>query len=232
MAWVRRLASIFPGFGTPVQNDTLFQSVANALSGTTQAQVALSGLTPAISAGKLRVKIYQFGGTSPTVLNLVMNATDGVEVVCIAEISPVVATVSGGGLTLTDGAMSATGVKVLTSATGAFTSALVGRQVSVSTAGNAAGTATLTSTVTAYTSATSITLADGSLKTAAVSSATILFPPYSNIGVKTAGSLALSGYDFIFPFCLDFAATEFDVNYTLGGTSPTAQMDVEVLGTV
>ena len=231
MAWIRRLSSIFPAFGTPLVNDSIFQSVGNSLSGTSQAQVALTGLSPNIYAGRVRVKIYQFGGTSPTLLNVIINVTDGVEVVGIFDNSPVVATVPGNALTLTDGAMAA-GVAVLTSATGAFVAGLVGRPITVSKAGNAAGTATLSSTVIAYTSATSITLANPTLQTGGTSTATILFPPYSNIGVKTAGSLSLSGYEFLVDFCTDFAITEVDVNYTLGGTSPTAQMDLEILGTV
>ena len=230
MTWVNRLSKIFPGFGVPVSNDTLFQSVGNSLSGTSQAAVALTSLSPTLSCGWIRVKIYQFGGTSPTLLSLVVNVTDGVEVVCVNQTIPVVASVPANALTLTDGAMSSASA-VLTSATGAFVSGLVGRQISVSKAGNAGGTAALLSTVITYTSATSITLANATLQTGGTSSATITFPPYSNIGVKTAGSLSQSGYDILIPFEVDINVSEVDVNYTLGGTSPTAKMDLEVGGT-
>lgn len=238
MTFTSSLKKIFPAFGNPFINDAVYLKQSQPLSGTAQAQVALASLSPTLSAGRVRVKVYQFGGTSPTLLNLILNVTDGTSVVCIGQISPVVATVPGtsvtpGGTALaTDGAMSATGIKVLTSATGAFTPAMVGLTIAVSTAGNAGGTIPLYSTIASYQSPTQVTLADGSVKTTAVSGATItLTTAYSNSGVKTAGSLSESGFDFIFDFCVDMNVSELDVNYTLGGTTPTAVMDVEISGT-
>src|ERR1700675_4822852 len=116
MSFVNRLIRIFPGYGNPFSNDALYLKVGQALSGTTQAQVALTTLSPTLSNGRVRLKLYQFGGTSPTLLNLVVNVTDGTSVVCIYENSPVVATVPatattpGGTALATDGATSATGL--------------------------------------------------------------------------------------------------------------------------
>jgi hypothetical protein len=239
MTFSRSIARILPGFGSPIKNDTLFMSVNNALSGTVQAQISLTGLTPAITSGYVRVKLYQFGGTSPTLLSLIVNVDDGTSVVAIYINDPVVATVPGvsvtpGGVSLaTNGAMATTNLKVVTSASNPFTPSQVGAAIAISKAGNAGQTLPLYSTVASYQSAGQITLSTSAAITSALASATItLLGNYANSGTSTAGSLSESGFDFVIPFMVDINVTEVDVNYTLGGTAPTAVMDVEVSGTV
>src|ERR1039457_2061147 len=203
MAWLNRLLSMVNGPGVPVQNDTLFQSVGNAL--TTSQTTSLSGLSPTISKGMIRCKVYGANGTTPTLTGIAVTSSDGTQFVQVYH-SGVWATAlsldeTPAGTTLgTDGAMSATGVKVLTSATGAFTAAMVGAQVSVSTAGNAAGSISLFTTIASYQSATQVTLAAGSVKTAAVSGATIVLTGnYQNAGSATAPA----GFDIVIPFEVD-----------------------------
>jgi hypothetical protein len=238
MAFQKSIARLLPGFGSPVKNDTLFLSLANALSGTTQAQVSLTGFSPTISVGYVRVKLYQFGGTSPTLLSLIVNVDDGTSVVCIYLNDPVVATVPGNSVTpggtqlVTNGAMTSAS-KVLTTATAnTFTPAMVGDTISVSKAGNTGGTLPLYTTIASYQSGTQVTLAAATLQTGGTTGATVtLLANYSNSGTSTAGSLSESGYDFLIPFIVDINVTELDINYTLGGTTPTALMDVEISGT-
>jgi hypothetical protein len=93
MAWTQRLPKLVPGLGSPFQNDTLFQSVATALTGTSAQTTSLTGLTPTVSCGYVRVKIYGGGGTSPLVTVLSLFVTDGTTYVLIG--AP-----TGGGLTM------------------------------------------------------------------------------------------------------------------------------------
>ena len=229
MAWLNRLLSMVNGPGVPVQNDTLFQSVGNAL--TTSQTTSLSGLSPTISKGMIRCKVYGANGTTPTLTGIAVTLSDGTQFVQVYH-SGVWATAlsldeTPAGTTLgTDGAMSATGVKVLTSATGAFTAAMVGAQVSVSTAGNAAGSIPLFTTIASYQSATQVTLAAGSVKTAAVSGATIVLTGnYQNAGSATAPA----GFDIVIPFEVDMNVSRCDVVTTGAGGS---LLDVEISGTI
>ena len=227
MSWINRLLSMVNGPGVPIQNDTLFQSVGNAL--TTSNTTTLSGLSPTISKGLIRCKVY--GGLStPTLASLACYVSDGVDFVCVentgvwATALPLSATPAGTQL-CTDGAMSATGVKVLTSASNPFTQAMVGATIAVSKAGNAAGTLPLYTTVASYQSPGQITLAAATLETAAGSSMTVtLTESYLNGG--SAGTPG--GVDFVIPFEVDINVSRLDVVTTGGGTS---YMDLEISGT-
>ena len=230
MAWINRLLSMVNGPGIPVQNDTLFQSVGNAL--TTANTTTLSGLSPTISKGLIRMKVY--GGLStPTLTGYSMFVSDGTQFVCVAT-SGVWATAlslsatPAGTQLATDGAMSATGVKVLTSASNPFTAAMVGQTISVSKAGNTAGTLPLYTTIASFQSAGQVTLAAATLETAAGSSMTItLTESYLN-----GGSVGISGtpggVDIVVPFEVDINVSRLDVVTTGGGTS---YMDLEISGT-
>lgn len=227
MTFINRLLSMVNGPGIPVQNDTLFLSQNQGL--TTSQTTSLTSLSPTISKGLVRVKVYG-GGTSPTLASVKVSVSDGTQFVCIFN-SGVWATAltldatQAGTAVATDGAMSATGVKVLTSATGAFTPAMVGLQIAVSTAGNAGGTIPLYTTVASYQSATQITLAAGSVKTTAVSGATItLVGAYLNGG----SAAAPAGYDVVIPFEVDLNVSRVDVITTGAGVS---FIDIEASGT-
>lgn len=146
MTFVRRLNSIFPTFGSPILNDTLFLEANVALSGTGQQSTAIpassGAFAPAISTGKIRYKIYGGGGTSPTLTDVVITATDGTN---------------------------------------------------------------------------TVTLGSG-----------VLHPSSAiAIGTGTTGMI-----DTEIDFILDISATSFTIKTTLGGTSPTASMDVEVCATI
>ena len=85
MAFNRRLDSTFPGFGVGVRNDSSYlqTSLAMTTSGSPQTwPLPASGTfsTP-FTAGKLRLKIYNGGGTTPAVTNIVVTFTDGTNTV-------------------------------------------------------------------------------------------------------------------------------------------------------
>lgn len=71
---------LFPGFGVPVQNDSIYLRTGIALS-TTGAQTntipATGVLAVGTTAGRFRFKIYNGGGTSPTLVTASVTATDG-----------------------------------------------------------------------------------------------------------------------------------------------------------
>jgi hypothetical protein len=228
VSFINRLLSMVNGPGIPFQNDTLFLTQNQAL--TTSQTTSLTALTPAVSQGLVRAKVYG-GGTSPTLTGMKISVSDGTQFVCIFN-SGVWATAltldatQAGTAVATDGAMSATGVKILTSVTGAFTPAMVGQQIAVSTAGNAAGTVPLYTTVASYQSATQVTLAAGSVKTTAVSSATItLTGAYLNGG----SAAAPAGFDVVVQFEVDLQISRVDVITTGAGIS---LIDIELSGTL
>src|SRR5271166_847421 len=80
MSWVNRLWAVVPSFGNPFVNDTLFQAVNQAL--TTSTTVSLTGLSPTVSKGYVRMKIYG-GQSSPTVTKLQATLSDGTDFVTI-----------------------------------------------------------------------------------------------------------------------------------------------------
>jgi hypothetical protein len=80
MAFNRRLDSTFPGFGVSVRADSTYLSTGNSMSGTAQQTFTLptSGtFAVPFTSGRLRVKIYNGGGTTPAVSDLVVNMSDG-----------------------------------------------------------------------------------------------------------------------------------------------------------
>lgn len=80
MAFNRRLDSTFPGFGVGVRNDASYLQTGLALSGTVQQTFPFpsSGtFSTSFTAGKIRLKIYNGGGTTPAVSDLVVRFTDG-----------------------------------------------------------------------------------------------------------------------------------------------------------
>lgn len=156
MAFVNRLTAILNGFGTGLQNDTLYRSQGISLSTTAIQTNTLSGFSPTLSKGYIRVKIYGAGGTAPTLLALNVNVSDGTTFVMVYGNSPVVAT------------------------------AIV----------------------------MSTTVAAGS--------------PYTNGGSNTNPG----GEEYLIPFEVDINCTQLSILTTLGGTTPTAKMDVEINGTV
>lgn len=91
MAFNYRVFLIVPGFGTPIQNDSLFLSPGNALSTTSAQTTTLSGLTPTIKQGWIRCKVYNGGGTSPTLINLTIQVTDGTTTEYVAVFNPATA---------------------------------------------------------------------------------------------------------------------------------------------
>lgn len=75
MAFTNRVLLIVPGFGQPIQNDTLFLKAGTAIaSGSTT--TSLAGLTPAIKDGWVRFKIYS-GSAGSTFTSAIITVTDG-----------------------------------------------------------------------------------------------------------------------------------------------------------
>ena len=231
MAFLQRLINIMPSMGSPIQNDAAQVKTSIALSTTSAQTNTLSGISPTFTKGYVRVKVGQGGGTAPTLLNLQVVVSDGTTFVLIGAFTPVVATapllslVAGG--TVIGGANGSitSGAAILTSASAPFTPAMVGSAISLSNAG--VGGILFYTTILSYTSATSVTLANnaGATTTTAVMTLT---STYGNAGVLAT---SVGGVDFVFPFCQDLACTQISFLTTLGGTTPLAQMDVEVSAT-
>ncbi len=88
MSFNNRLDRIFPGMGQPLRNDTLFLAQGLALSTTGQQSNTLPAaglLVPTTSAGRMRVKIYNGGGTTPALTDLLVTASDGTNTVVIGQ---------------------------------------------------------------------------------------------------------------------------------------------------
>ena len=84
----RRLDSIFPGMGQPFRNDATFVQLALAMTGTVQQSFPIPAtgvLVPTTTAGRIRLKIYNGGGTSPTLTDLVITATDGTNTITLLQ---------------------------------------------------------------------------------------------------------------------------------------------------
>lgn len=87
MAITNSIANNSSGFGTP----QLVQRVGVALSGSSQqtTSVPSSGsITPGIYQGKIRVKIYAGTGTGVTLVDLVLQITDGTNTVILDNYHP------------------------------------------------------------------------------------------------------------------------------------------------
>lgn len=89
MPFNRRLDSTFPGFGQGFRQDSLLVQTGLALSGTVQQTfpIPASGVLPlTFTAGKLRIKIYNGGGTTPALTDIVVTAGDGTNNITIGEL--------------------------------------------------------------------------------------------------------------------------------------------------
>jgi hypothetical protein len=230
MTVINRLATVSPGFGSPIVNDATQLSQNVALSGTVQQTKTLSGIFT-FSRGYVRVKIYAGGGTSPTLLNLQAIVSDGTTFVDIGGFTPVVASapalsVTPAGTQLATNGSITSGAAILTSASAPFTPAMVGLPISLSNAG-AAGVVLYT-TILSYQSATQVTLAANAGATTTTATV-VLTSAYGNGG--TLGT-SVGGIDFLFEFIVDLSCTQVSILTTLGGTTPTALMDVEIVGTI
>lgn len=77
MSITYRLNNQVPSLGAPVQNDSLFLSNSNALSGTAEQTTTLSSFVPALRGCKVKISIHTGGGTSPTVAAVRVQVSDG-----------------------------------------------------------------------------------------------------------------------------------------------------------
>lgn len=91
MAFTTRLAIITPSMGSPLSNDTLLLKAGTSLSGTVLQTTSITSITPTIRAGYVRVKLYNGGGTSPTLAALQIDFTDGTTTETVAVMNPAVA---------------------------------------------------------------------------------------------------------------------------------------------
>lgn len=231
MTFINRLNAVVPSMGTPIQNDTLLLKQGTALSGNTQQTTSLSSISPTLSKGFVRVKLYGAGGTSPTLTSLVVNVTDGTTFVCVywnnseTALAPAPSiTPAGTTIASADGHITAS-AKALTSAGALFTPAMVGQPISISNSGT--GGAAQYTTIAAYVSTTAVTTADAAVST--TTTATVkLTSSYGNGGSDTAPG----GIDVLIEFETDLNANAIDVLTTLGGTTPTALLDIEAAGTI
>lgn len=224
MAWVNRTLKTFPAMGNPFVNDSVFQSVGNAL--TTTNTTSLTALSPTLSAGKIRAKVYG-GLSSPTLTALSLVVSDGVDFVTVFQwTGTITLSATPAGVTLgTDGAMGA-GLAVLTSASNPFTPAMVGKTISVSKAGNTGGTLPLFTTIVSYQSPGQVTLGAATLQTGGTTGATvILTEAYINGGAAATPG----GVDFLVDFVVDISVSRLDCVTTGAGTS---LLDLEILGTL
>ena len=88
MAFNRRLDSLFPGMGVTVRNDSVYYQSGISLSGNSQqtSPIPSTGtLAVTSTAGRIRIKIYNGGGTSPVLADLVVNAGDGTNTIIIGQ---------------------------------------------------------------------------------------------------------------------------------------------------
>lgn len=92
MALNIRTERTLPGYGVGLKNDSLYLNAGIALSGTGQQSVVIlpsSGtFNPGFSACKLRFKIYNGAGTSPTLVDLVLQVSDGTNTVILWVFHP------------------------------------------------------------------------------------------------------------------------------------------------
>jgi hypothetical protein len=90
----KRLDAIVAGINVGIRQDSLYQSIGVALSTTSPQNNTLpaSGTFPiAYSTGWVRVKIYNGGGTNPTLASLKILAGDGTNSVLLYALNPATA---------------------------------------------------------------------------------------------------------------------------------------------
>jgi hypothetical protein len=101
MAFTNRTYGITNGFGTALL-DASYLNAGIALTTTGQQSNTVPGsgsFVQAITRGYLRVKIYNGGGTSPTLVDLLITATDGTNTVTFYVMHPTVAIALATGIT-------------------------------------------------------------------------------------------------------------------------------------
>lgn len=88
MSFNVRLDRTFPGMGQPLRNDAVFLQTGLALSGTVQQSfpIPLTGvLAPTTTMGRIRLKIYNGGGTTPALTDVLVTGSDGTNTVVIGQ---------------------------------------------------------------------------------------------------------------------------------------------------
>ena len=88
-----RLDRTFPGEGVSVRNDSVYYQSGITLSttGAVSNPIPATGVILGTTAGKIRIKIYNGGGTSPTIVNIQVNASDGTNTVPLYTYHPTTA---------------------------------------------------------------------------------------------------------------------------------------------
>lgn len=86
MAIVNSVATAGPGYGSGFLTQRLAIAVASGTTYSVPATGSVNG-NP-IYRGKIRVKIYNGAGTSPTVTELVLQITDGTNTVVLDDVKP------------------------------------------------------------------------------------------------------------------------------------------------
>jgi hypothetical protein len=88
-----RVDRLFPGTGQGFRNDAVYVRNGIALSTTGQVTNTMpaTGTILGTTTGRFRIKIYNGGGTTPTLVDLVVNATDGTNTVQVFSLHPSVA---------------------------------------------------------------------------------------------------------------------------------------------
>jgi hypothetical protein len=90
MAFVTNLNTITPSAGVPLYQAALTKA-GTSLSGTALQTTSFTSISPSIRSAKVRVKIYNGAGTSPTLVALVVNVTDGTTTETVYAMNPAVA---------------------------------------------------------------------------------------------------------------------------------------------
>lgn len=85
-----RVERTLPGYGVSVRNDSVYLQSGLSLSGTGQQTfpIPATGTLLGTTIGKIHIKIYNGGGTSPTLTNILVQASDGTNLVPIFEYHP------------------------------------------------------------------------------------------------------------------------------------------------
>jgi hypothetical protein len=240
MTFVNRLMAILPSQGVPLQNDTLFLKQSTAVTTATSPVIIQVGtqtvpLSPTISKGFVRVKCYEFVTTAATVTNIQVTVTDGTSYVLVGHYNPATPAVTSqtaGGTTIASANGSITsGAAILTSVSALFTPAMVGAPVVVPGAG--AGGIALYTTILSYQSATQVTLSANAGTTVTTATVKLTGPYFTSGAAGTSGTSfdTVGGIDMLFQFEVDINVNEVDVQVTMGTTSATGVVDVEVAGT-
>lgn len=88
MSLTVRLDRVFPGMGTPLRNDAIFLQTGLAMSGTAQQSFPIPAtgvLSLTTTMGRIRMKVYNGGGTTPALADILATASDGTNTVVIGQ---------------------------------------------------------------------------------------------------------------------------------------------------